>query len=126
MRGELAVSTYGRRSAGRNEPDVRHPEMIAKELRLQGEKTRSTSVLDKKHECEELLDHEWCKEYQFLCARATLLVIDRIHLQSGAKECCRSMTRPTVEDWFKLKRMDRVLAGCPNLLCEYKSQDEQE
>ena len=76
--------------------DIRHSEMIVKELGLQGVKTPSTPVSDTHHESDELLDHERFKKYQSLCAAANFLAIDRIDLQSGAKECCRSMSRLTV------------------------------
>ena len=48
-------------------------------------------VSDMHHESEELLDHERFKKYHSLCA----LSIDRYDLHFGAKECSRSMSRPT-------------------------------
>ena len=74
---------------------------------------------------QDLLDHEKFKKYQLLCAQANFLAIDRIDLPFGAKESCRSMSRPTVLDWSTLKRIGRRWAGCPRLVCEYKFQDEQ-
>ena len=85
------------------EPDARHAGMIVKEFGWQGAKTLSTPVSDMHHESEELLDREKFNKYQSLCARANFLVIVRIDLHFGAKECCRSMSRPMVRDWFKLK-----------------------
>ena len=55
------------------EPDLRHAEMVVKELGLRGAKTLSTPVSDMHHESEELLDHEKFKKCQSLCARANFL-----------------------------------------------------
>ena len=60
---------------------------------------------DMHHESEDLLDHEKFRKYQPLCAQANFLAIDRIDLPFGAKESCRSMSRPTVLHWSKLKRL---------------------
>ena len=87
--------------------------MIVKELGLQGAKTLRTPVSATNHQSEELLDHERFKKYQCLCARVNFLAMDRIDLQFGTEERCRSMLRPTVRDWSKLKRMGRFFAGCP-------------
>ena len=73
-------------SGFRCEPDVRHSEMIVKELRLQGAKTLSTPVSSMQHESEELMRHEKFKKYQSLCARANFLAMDRIDLHFRAKE----------------------------------------
>ena len=54
------------------------------------------------------------------------MVIDRIDLQFGANECCRSVSRPPVRDWSKLEQMTRFLAGYPRLVYEYKFQGEQQ
>ena len=107
------------------EPDARHSGMIVKELGWQGAQTLSTRVSDMHHDSEKLLDHEKFKKYLFLCARANFLAIVRIDLHFGAKECCRSMSRPTVRDWSKLKIIGRFLTGCPRLVYEPKFQDEQ-
>ena len=106
------------------EPDARHSGMIVKELGWQGAKTLSTRVSDLHHESEELLDHEKFKKYQSLCARANLAEV-RSDSHFGGKECCRSMSRPTVRDWSKLKIIGRFLTGCPRLVYEHKFQDEQ-
>ena len=99
--------------------------MIVKQLGRQGAKTLSTPVSDMHHESEELLDHEKFEKYQSLCARANFLAIVRNDLHFGAKECCRSMLRPTVSDWSKLKIIRRFLTCCPRLVYEHKFQDEQ-
>ena len=83
---------------------------------------RCTPVSDTNDESEELVDHERFKKYQSSCARANFLAMDRMDLQFGAKECCRSMSRPTVRDRSKQKRIGRFLTGCPRLVYEYKFQ----
>ena len=107
------------------EPDTRHAEVLVRELGLEAAKTLSTPAADKRYESEELLDHERFKKYQSLCARANFLAIDRIDIQYAAKECCRAMSRPTMRDWAKLKRLGRYIAGSPRLVYEYPFQEEQ-
>ena len=64
---------------------------------------------------------------------------DRIDLQFGPKECCRSMSRPTVPNWSKLNEEAdswQVVRGWfasidqrqihDAILYEYKLQDEQD
>ena len=56
------------------------------------------SVLKEKVDSEELLVHGKFKKNQSLRARVHFLAIDTTNSQIGAKECCRSMSRPTVRD----------------------------
>ena len=106
------------------EPDSRHAELIIKELGLKDAKAVSSPVAEHR-ETEELLDHERFKKYQSICARAKFLAIDRLDIQYASKECCRSMSRPTLRDWAKLKRLGRYLVGKPRLVYNYEFQETQ-
>ena len=108
------------------EPDAKHAEIMIRELGLQRAKSVATPVADAHHESEELLDHERFKMYQSLRARRNFLAVDRIDIQVASKERCRSMARPTVKDWAKLKRIGRYLVGKPRMVYKYKSQEEVE
>ena len=72
------------------EPDVRHSELIIKELGLQAAKSVATPVAEENYENDEPLDHERFKKYQSVCARANFLATDRYDLQFASKECCRA------------------------------------
>ena len=98
------------------EPDARHAEVIIKELGLQEAKPVTTPVADECHETDELLDHERFKKYQSICARAHFLALDRMDIQYASKECCKAMSKPTLKDWAKLKRLGRYLVGKPRLV----------
>ena len=106
------------------EPDARHAETIIIELGLQDAKSVSTPVADELRESDELLDREKFKKYQSICARANFLAIDRIDIQFASTECCRAMSRPSLKDWAKLKRLGRYLVGCPRLVYKHPFQDE--
>ena len=107
------------------EPDSRHAELIIKELGLKDAKAVSSPVAEH-HEVEELLDHERFKKYQSICARTNFLAIDRLDIQYASKECCRSMSRPTLRDWAKLKRLGRYLVGKPRIVYKYEFQEKQD
>jgi hypothetical protein len=106
------------------ESDVRHADILIKELGLENAKKVNTPVADVHHESDELLDHDKFKKYQSLCARANFMAIDRFDLQYAAKECCKAMSRPTMRDWAKLKRIGRYVIGRRRLVYRYVFQDE--
>ena len=91
------------------EADARHAEIIIRDLGLSEAKGVSSPWSEEHFEEEELLDHERFKRYQSICARANFLVLDRIDIQFATKECCRSMAKPTITDWARLKRLGDTL-----------------
>ena len=106
------------------EPDARHAEVIIRDLGLRDAKSVSTPTADDVREPDELLDHERYKKYQSICARCNFLALDRMDIQFASKECCRAMSKPTLKDWAKLKRIGRYLVGKPRLIYSYRFQDE--
>ena len=109
------------------EPDIRHAELIMKELDVCHSNSVKTpwseglcsSALD------EALSDDGRRRYRSVSARLNFLALDRIDLQFAAKECARKMARPTM-DWQRLKRVGRYLRGCPRGVISYPFQDEPE
>ena len=90
----------------RYEPDLRHAELLVCELGLETAKSVSTPWTDA---CDSSspLDAEHFKEYQSICARVNFPAQDRMDLHFAAKECARKMSKPTVGDWGRFKRIRR-------------------
>ena len=57
------------------------------------------------------LDAEHFENYQSISARVNFLAQDRMDLQFAARECARKMSKPTVGDWGRPKRIGRYLRG---------------
>ena len=45
-------------------------------------------------------------------------------IQSATKKCCRAMSKPTLRDWSKLKRLGRYVIGHKRVIHHYEFQDE--
>ena len=65
------------------------------------------------------MDAAQTTEYRALAARANYLAADRPDIQYAAKEICRGMSRPTVGDRRKLKRLARFLKGKPRVVTKF-------
>ena len=64
------------------------------------------------------------QEYRALVARLNYLAMDRADIQYSVKEVCRAMSKPTVGDKRKLKRIARYLVGRPRAVWKYPWQEE--
>ena len=110
------------------EPDIRHAELIMKELDVCH--SNSVKTLWREGLCSSALDEESSddghRRYRSVSARLNFLALGRIDLQFAAKECARKMARPTTMDWQRLKRVGRYLRGCPQGVISYPFQDEPE
>ena len=106
------------------EADARHAELIIKGLDLENAKGVTTPYQEENFESEELLDHEKFKRYQSICARTNYLSTDRHDIMYATKECCRAMSKPTVRDWSRLKRIGRYLIDHKRLVYHYDFQDD--
>ena len=53
--------------------------------------------------------------YRALVARANYLTPDRADIAFAVKEQAKAMSKPTVGDWERLKRLGRYLKGKPGL-----------
>ena len=106
------------------EADQRHAEVIVNSLNLQESKPVATPGEHRPWEEEEKLGNEILEEarateYRAVGARGNYLSQDRPDLQYAVKEICRSMSKPSVADRRKLKRLGRYLKGRPRLVLLY-------
>ena len=108
------------------EADQRHAELIIKTLKLESSKPVTTPGEEQKpwleEEEEKPLEGEAASEYRALAARGNYLALDRPDIQYPVKELCRAMSRPTVGDRRKLKRLGRYLVGRPRVVAKYAYQ----
>ena len=103
------------------EPDQRHAELIVKELGLDtanglstpGDKLRDGEIDETE------LDPQKATRYRQIGARANYLALDRPDIMFAVKEVCRSMSKPTVSSWNKLKKLGRYLRGRPRIIYKY-------
>ena len=65
---------------------------------------------------------EQATQYRAMVARCNYLSQDRSDIQFAVKELCRSMSRPTVEDWTKLKHLAKYLKNKTRYRTVYKYQ----
>jgi hypothetical protein len=107
------------------EPDLRHAELMIKDMGLESAKSISCPYSEDQFEenANDKLEYDQFKKYQSLSARMNFLALDRIDIQFAAKECARKMSDPTVGDWNKLKRIGRYLKGCPRYVIQYPFQE---
>ena len=107
------------------EADQRHADLVVRELGLEsansvnspGEKGIETKDNDKE------LDEGLVTKFRAVAARINFLAQDRHELLYPAKEVCRSMSKPTVGAWMRLKRIGRYLRGCPRLVQRFDYQE---
>ena len=111
------------------EADIRHGELLVRDLEVQGKDSVVTPGTKIRAEVPEgnggkLLDAERVTKYRALAARANYLALDRPDLSFAAKECCRRMVEPREVDWSALRRVARYLRKSPRLVYEYPWQAE--
>jgi hypothetical protein len=71
---------------------------------------------------EEELESEQATQYRAMTARCNYLSQDRSDIQYAVKELCRSMSKPTVEDWAKLKHLAKYLKDKTRYRTVYRYQ----
>ena len=110
------------------EPDQRHADIIIRELGLKADSKGVVTPGEKVKgvvEGLELSDTE-ATMYRALTARGVYLAQDRSDITFAVKELSRSMSKPTREDWGKLKRLGRYLVDKPLAATQFTSgQDAQ-
>ena len=74
----------------------------------------------------EYLTNEEAKSYRMLAARLNYMGQDNVFIQFPAKEVCRSMANPEVNDFLKVKRVVRFLKGAGTIRTKFKWQSEEE
>ena len=94
------------------EADQRHAEIITEELGLNGRtKSLSTTGAKPQEVNEQEVDMNEATTYRALVARANYLAQYRSEIQFAVKQLCRGMSKPTEEDWTKLKHLGRYLVN---------------
>jgi len=63
--------------------------------------------------------------FRAIVARGNYLSQDRTDIRYAVKELSRAMSKPTQQDWYKLKKLGKYLVGKPRLVQEYCYQSSQ-
>ncbi len=99
--------------------DAKHAAVLIKELGLSkssnGLQCSGIKEEDVEEDGSEELDEKAKKRFRGLAATANYLAADRVDIQFASKEVCRRMSKPSKEDWTKLKRIARYLLEYPEL-----------
>jgi hypothetical protein len=106
------------------EADPRHAELVVRELGLEKATASKTAGVkaNREEEEEEELSREEARRYRAVAARLNYLAPDRVDIGYSVKEAARSMAKPRVADWDKLKRIGRYLVGRPRLVSKFAWQ----
>lgn len=115
------------------EADPKHGEIICDELGLQRNSNGLVKAVVREtlEDIENLEDAEELnvsdgRRYRGITARANYLAQDRADLQYATKDACRSMSKPTIGSWKRLKRLARYILEYPRLIwrCGEVGEDE--
>ena len=108
------------------EADLRHAQLLIKQLNLEGAKAVKSPMEDprpwEEQENEEPLMGREATDYRALAARANYLALDRPDIAFAAKECCRGMAKPTRGDMRSVRRLARYLIGVPRMVWKFDWQ----
>ena len=106
------------------EADPRHAEIIIRELGLEDAKAVQTPGIDNLEVDggEQELSSSEATRYRAIAARCNYLSLDRVDIQFATKEVARRMSKPTVKDMARLKRLGRYLIGAPRVVCKFPWQ----
>ena len=111
------------------ECDVRHVEILAKQLGLSTRSSLRATVSDKtnwkkKHPLLGAdLEAELVPIYKSAAMRLAYLALDRPDVAFISKELCRAVSRPTVNAWEHLKHATHYLLKAPKLQWVFVRQD---
>ena len=111
------------------EGDVRHVEILAKQLGLSTRSSLRSTVSDKtnwkkKHPLLGTdLEAELVPVYKSATMRLAYLALDRPDVAFVSKELCRAVSRPTANAWEHLKHVTRYLLKAPRLQWVFMRQD---
>ena len=72
----------------------------------------------------ELLEPTEARRYRAVAATINFLSLDRADVQFAAKEICRTMSRPRLSGWARVKRLARYLAAHPRLKWKFTGDTE--
>jgi len=113
--------------------DTKHGESIKKYCGLDanskglgspGKKPDSKDLVDEGGDDEiPITDKKRITEYRGMAATANYLGADRVDVQFGAKELCRSMSAPTEGSFLRLKHFGRYLVQVPEAELFFRDQE---
>ena len=100
------------------EADLRHAELIVKQLGLDNAKELSCPSVDEPNRPDDdvPLNAEYTTQYKSIVARANYLSMDRPDIQFSVKKLATSMCSPTNRNWQELKRLGRYLKKRPRVV----------
>ena len=118
----VGTDSDGRRYV-RIEPDIRHAELVLRNLGLEGSKAKPLTTPGFKVDEEELalrekevpLDPQGATRYRSCVMRLSYLALDRADLGEPVKWLTRSMAKPTPESLRELKKVARYLLGTKHM-----------
>ena len=112
--------------------DARHKGMIMKHFGL-NEKTKiltkngyKDEVEDGKEAVREKMSKDEITAYRMLAARLNYMSQDDPVIQFPAKEACRRMADPALEDFEVIKRLARFMRGIEEVAWEFRWQDDED
>ena len=109
------------------EADPKHRDLVLRALALDDSSNGLTSngEAQKNNEGDEnyFLDPSESTAYRAICARLNFLAQDSPELQFPAKELSRSMARPTVGSWARLKKTARFLVRRHRVVWSFRFQE---
>ena len=110
------------------EADLRHAELIVKQLGLENAKELTCPSADEpvRPDDNEALNAEYTTQYKSIVARANYLSMDRPDIQFAVKKLATSMSSPTNRNWNELKRLGRYLKKRPRVVIKYNWQNAGE
>ena len=111
------------------EPDMRHADIIVKELGL--ENANGVDTPSEKRSVEQqhrdaaspLLSKEDAGRFRSLCMRAAYLAQDRMDIAEATKTLARNMASPNEASWRLLKRLGRYLKKYPRCISKCSWQE---
>ena len=112
------------------EADPRHAELVVRELGLEQASVSKVPGVKPSRDGEvtaamsEELGRDEARRYRAVAARLNYLAPDRVDIGYSVKEAARSMAKPLVGDWDKLKRIGRYLLGKPRLISKFAWQSD--
>ena len=118
----VGTDSDGRRYV-RIEPDIRHAELVLKNLGLEGSKAKPLTTPGFKVDVKELalrekevpLDSQGATRYRSCVMRLSYLALDRADLGEPVKCLARSMAKPTPGSLRDLKKVARYLLGTKHM-----------
>ena len=115
------------------ESDEKHVKILLEEWDMENCKplTSPGAAIEKPNEIErgeqeKELDKREATVYRRAAARLNYMSLDRADLSYASKEASRGMSRPTVGDSIRLKRILRYLRGSPRVVNQFVWQEPQD